>query len=209
MWNRFAFKRKIDYKEQCIRQIDADPIRDEIYSRDHLSQHAKETACSYRIDTWKGQDRLLPRLAENEKVLLKTHEVLNAAVEANLRIAPAGEWLLDNFYLVEEQIRTARRHLPQAYSKELPHLANGPLEGFPRVYHIAREFVAHNDGRIDTKVLFEFIDAYQSVSPLLLGELWAIPIMFRLSLIENLRRIADIISVNRRDRDSAAPGWSG
>ncbi len=203
MWNRFAFKRKIDYKEQCIRQIDADPIRDELYSRDHLTQHAKETACSYRIETWKGQDRLLPRLAENEKVLLKTHEVLNAAVEANRRIAPAGEWLLDNFYLVEEQIRTARRHLPQEYSKELPHLANGPLEGFPRVYHIAREFVAHNDGRIDTKVLFEFIDAYQSVSPLLLGELWAIPIMFRLSLIENLRRIADIITVNRRDRDTA------
>ncbi len=203
MWNRFAFKRKINYQEQCIRQIDTGPLRDELFSGDHLAQHAKEIACSYRIDTRKGQDRLLPRLAENEKVLLKTHDLLSAAVEEKHRIAPAGEWLLDNFYLVEEQIRTARRHLPEDYSKELPHLANGPLEGFPRVYHIAREFIAHSDGRIDTRVLFDYIDAYQGISPLLLGELWAIPIMFRLALIENLRRIADIISAARRDRNTA------
>ena len=137
MWNRFAFKRKINFKEQCIRQIDTGPIRDELFSGDRLAQHAKEAACSYSIETRKGQDRLLPRLADNEKVLLKTHELLHAAFKAKRRIAPAGEWLLDNFYLVEAQIRTARRHLPEDYSKELPHLANGPLEGFPRLYHLA------------------------------------------------------------------------
>lgn len=203
MWNRFAFKRKINDKELYLRQIDAAPLRDELYSGDHLAQHAKEIASSYRIDTRKGHDRLLPRLADNEKILLETHELLNIAIKADRQIVPASEWLLDNFYLVEEQIRTARRHLPEEYSKELPHLVNGPFEGFPRVYHIARELIAHSDGRIDTKILYGFIDAYQSVAPLLLGELWAIPIMFRLSLIENLRRIADIISANRRDRNSA------
>lgn len=203
LWDRFALKRKINDKELYLRQIDAAPLRDELYSGDQLAQHAKETASSYRIDTRKGHDRLLPRLADNEKILLETHELLNAAIEANRQIAPASEWLLDNFYLIEEQIRIARRHLPEAYSKELPHLANGPFEGFPRVYNIARELIAHSDGRIDTETLFGFIDAYQSVTPLLLGELWAIPIMFRLSLIENLRRIADIISANRCDRNSA------
>ena len=203
MWNRFSFKRKINDKERYGRQIDTGPLRDELYSGDHLAQHAKEIACSYRIDTRKGRDRLLPRLADNEKVLLETHELMKAVIDANRRIAPAGEWLLDNFYLIEEQIRTARRHLPENYSKELPHLVNGPLEGYPRVYHIARELIAHSDGRIDTESLFGFIDAYQSVTPLLLGELWAIPIMFRLALIENLRRIADSISANRCDSDSA------
>ena len=203
MWNRFSFKRKIQDYDPYTCPVNADPLRDELYSGDHLIQHAKEIACSYRIDTRRGYDRLLPRLADNEKILLETHELLNAAIEAGRRIAPAGEWLLDNFYLIEEQIRTARRHLPEEYSKELPHLANGPLEGFPRVYHIARELIAHSDGRVDTETLFGFINAYQSVSPLLIGELWAIPIMFRLALIENLRRMADIISANRRDRDSA------
>nr|WP_319540445.1 glucoamylase family protein [uncultured Methanospirillum sp.] len=184
-------------------QIDRGPLRDELFSRDQLEKHAKEIAGCYRVDTRKGEDRLLPRLTDNEQVLLKTHKLLNTVIEENSPVAPAGEWLLDNFYLVEEQIRTARLHLPEEYSKELPHLANGPLEGYPRVYHIARELIAHSDGRIDTENLFAFIDAYQQVTPLKLGELWAIPIMFRLALIENLRRVADIISENRSDRDSA------
>jgi len=184
-------------------QIDKAPLREELFSRDQLEKYAKEIAGCYRVDTRKGEDRLLPRLADNETVLLKTHKLLNSVIEEHSPVSPAGEWLLDNFYLVEEQIRTARLHLPEEYSKELPHLANGPLEGYPRVYHIAQELIAHSDGRINTENLFAFIDAYQQVIPLKLGELWAIPIMFRLALIENLRRVADIISENRSDRDSA------
>ncbi|PKL60455.1 MAG: hypothetical protein CVV33_02560, partial [Methanomicrobiales archaeon HGW-Methanomicrobiales-4] len=203
MLNRFAFKLRIPDTEPGIRLIDAYPLRAELYSGDQLAQHARETAGLYRIDARKGHDRLIPRLADNEKILLETHDMLNAVIEENHRIAPAGEWLLDNFYLVEEQIRTAGRHLPEEYSKELPHLVNGPLEGFPQAYHIAIELIAHSDGRIDSDSLIAYIDAYQRVTPLLLGELWAIPIMFRLALIENLRRIADIISSNKRDRDAA------
>jgi len=201
--NLFAFGRNLKNKDPDLEKIDTGPLRSELFSGDHLTSHAKEIAFLYRIDPRIGHDRLLPRLTDNEKVLLETHELMNAVMEENRRIAPAGEWLLDNFYLIEEQIRTAREHLPEDFSKELPHLANGPLEGFPRVYHIARELVSHSDGRIDAENLFGFIDAYQSVTSLLLGELWAIPIMFRLSLIENLRRIADIISLNRRDSNSA------
>ncbi|HEX7973312.1 MAG TPA: NAD(P)H-dependent oxidoreductase subunit E, partial [Anaerolineales bacterium] len=64
-------------------------------------------------------------------------------VEADRLIAPAGEWLLDNFYLIEEQIRTARRHLPKGYSRELPRLLSGPSAGHPRVYDIALETISH------------------------------------------------------------------
>ncbi|MDD1728052.1 MAG: cyclic beta 1-2 glucan synthetase, partial [Methanospirillum sp.] len=203
MRNIFAFRKERTEKISSGELVDRGPLRDELFSGDQLEQHAKDIAGCYRIDTRKGEDRLLPRLADNERILLKTHKLLNTVIEEKSPVAPAGEWLLDNFYLVEEQIRTARLHLPEEYSKELPHLANGPLEGYPRVYHIARELIAHSDGRIDTENLFAFIDAYQQVTPLKLGELWAIPIMFRLALIENLRRVADIISENRSDRDSA------
>ncbi|RPJ51080.1 MAG: hypothetical protein EHJ95_05950, partial [Methanobacteriota archaeon] len=113
------FTRRIPDEEPGEGQSDAGPLRDELYSGDQLAQHARETACLYWIDTRKGDDRLLPRLADNETVLLETHELLNADIEANRRIAPAGEWLIDNFYHVEEQIRTARLHLPEEYSKEL------------------------------------------------------------------------------------------
>ena len=118
----------------------------------------------------------------NKCILLDVHTLLTEDVRADRRITPAGEWLLDNFYLIEEQVRTARRHLPKSYNRELPHLMNGPEGGFPRVYAIALEIIAHGDGRVDPETLLSFVAAYQSVAILKLGELWAIPIMVRLAL---------------------------
>ena len=145
----------------------------------------------------------MPRLGDNETVLVQTYKLIAAAVAAKRRIAPASEWLLDNFYLIEEQIRTARRHLPKAYSRELPRLLNGPRAGYPRCYDIVLELIAHADGRVDAAGLRSFVAAYQSALPLSLGELWAIPIMLRLALIENLRRIAARIAADKRDRNNA------
>jgi hypothetical protein len=116
---------------------------------------------------------------------------------------PAGEWLLDNFYFIEEQIRTAKRHLPKGYSRDLPRLLNGPSAGLPRVYDIALETISHGDGRVDPESLSSFIAAYQAVTTLKLGELWAIPIMLRLALIENLRRIAARIAADKVNRSRA------
>ena len=125
----------------------------------------------------------------------------------NNRVSPAGEWLLDNFYLIDEQIRTTKRHLPKGYSRELPRLSNSPSIGLPRVYDIALEAVAHGDGRIDPEGLSRFVAAYQTVTPLKLGELWAIPIMLRLALIENLRRISIRIAAGKIDQD-LADSWA-
>ncbi|HYN13192.1 MAG TPA: glucoamylase family protein, partial [Burkholderiales bacterium] len=123
------------------------------------------------------------------------------------RIAPAGEWLLDNFYLIEEQVRTAQRHLPRAYSRELPRLLSGPSAGLPRAYDIALEAIAHGDGRVDLESLRRFVAAYQTVAPLKLGELWAIPIMLRLALLENLRRVASRLAAATTER-SRAGAWA-
>ncbi len=128
---------------------------------------------------------------------------LTTAVSASHRISPAGEWLLDNFHLIEEQIGTAKRHLPRGYSRELPRLEFGPSAGLPRVYDIALETISHGDGRVDVEGLSRFVTAYQSVTSLKLGELWAIPIMLRLALIENLRRVGMRIALSRAERDLA------
>ena len=111
-------------------------------------QDAGGHACAQQVAAAK---RLLRRLDENERVLLEACDMLTAAVKSRLRIAPAGEWLLDNFYLIEEQIRTARQHLPKGYSRELPRLAQGPSRGLPRVYDIALEAISHGDGRVDSR----------------------------------------------------------
>ncbi len=180
------------------------PLRSELFSADQMEQHGRYLAESHVLATGPAPDQLLPRLAANEEILVRVFKQLTEAVTAGRRVTPASDWLLDNFYLIEEQIRTAKRHLPRNYSRELPRLANGASAGFPRVWDIALETIAHGDGRVDQVGLTRFIAAYESVSPLNLGELWAIPIMLRLALIENLRRVALRIAAGRIDRDLAS-----
>ncbi len=182
---------------------DEPPLRAELFSVEHLEKHAQAIAASHRLAEGPSRDKLLPRLDENERVLIRTYDLVTEAAEQNRRIEPAAEWLLDNFYLVEEQVRAIRRLLPPSYSRELPRLGSGPAAGFPRVYGIALELIAHVDGRVDAASLHGFIASYQSVEPLKLGELWALPLMLRLALIENLRRVAVRIASARRDRDLA------
>jgi len=179
------------------------PLRSELFSADQMEQHGKILAGSHKLSAGRSRDRLLTRLAENEGVLLGVHNLLTAAVKTDRRITPAGEWLLDNFYFIEEQIRTARRHLPKGYSRELPRLLDGPSAGLPRVYDIALEIISHGDGRVDPENLSSFVAAYQTVAILKLGELWAIPIMLRLALVENLRRVGARIAADRTDRNRA------
>ena len=182
---------------------DKPPLRSELFSRDQMEQHGKILAASHKLSPGHAPDQLLTRLSENEGVLISARNLLTEALKTDRRITPAGEWLLDNFYLIEEQIRTARRHLPKGYSRELPRLLNGPSDGIPRVYDIALETISHGDGRVDPENLSSFVAAYQTVSVLKLGELWAIPIMLRLALIENLRRIAARIAADRINRNLA------
>ena len=183
---------------------DEPPLRSELFSSEQMKRHGKTLAGSHKLGPRGVPDRLLTRLAQNEEVLTGACNLLTTAVKANRRIAPAGEWLLDNFYLIEEQIRTARRHLPKGYSRELPRLLSGPSAGHPRVYDIALETISHGDGRVDPETLGSFVAAYQTVTFLTLGELWAIPIMLRLALIENLRRAGARIAANMIERNRAA-----
>ncbi|TAN52970.1 MAG: cyclic beta 1-2 glucan synthetase, partial [Rhodospirillales bacterium] len=183
------------------------PLRAELFSADQMEQHGKALALSHVLAQSQSPDKLLGRLAGNERSLTGVCRLLTEVATENRQVTPAGEWLLDNFYLIEEQIRTAKRHLPEGYSLELPKLAQGPSAGHPRVYDVALETIAHGDGRVDTQSLTRFVSAYQSVAPLNLGELWAIPIMLRLAVIENLGRVSARIAAVWIERNLAA-AWA-
>ena len=183
------------------------PLRSELFSADQMAQHGHALATGHHLAAGRAQDRLLARLAANEAALVGVCELLTAEATAKHRVTPAGEWLLDNFYLIEEHIRTAERHLPKGYSRELPRLARGPSAGRPRVYDIALETIAHGDGHIEMASLSRFMAAYQAVTVLTLGELWAIPIMLRLAAIENLRRVAKHIAKDWAERN-LADSWA-
>lgn len=179
------------------------PLKAELFSISQLEQYAKLLAKNHEVDITRGKDKLLPRLSENEDILTHVYELLISAIENKNKISAPGEWLIDNFYLVEEQIRTARQHFPKNYSRGIPRLKKGHLEGYPRVYDIALKLISHSDGRVHKEDLYNFVSAYQSEKVLKLGELWAIPIMLRLALLENLRRVAVRLYARMKDRDRA------
>ena len=178
-------------------------LRAELFSADQMRQYGIALAGTHQLSLSPGPDRLLQRLGANELLLQDARKLLASAIKAERRITPAGVWLVDNAELIDEQIRLARRHLPKGYSRQLPRLASGSSAGLPRVYDLALGTVAHGDGRVDLDNLTRFIEAYQTVSVLKLGELWAIPIMLRLALLENLRRASARIVADQLDRDRA------
>lgn len=184
------------------------PLRSELFSAEQMEQHAQYLATVHTINHEQTTEQLLKRLSDNEEILSRVNDLLQKTVKEKKTISPAGEWLLDNFYLIDEQIRIGKRHLPKGYSKGLPKLSTGPLAGYPRVYDIAIEIISHSDGRVDITSLSNFINAYQKVNYLTLGELWAVPIMIRLALLENLSRVAAGIAIDRID-SALANQWAG
>ncbi len=179
------------------------PLRSELFTEEQLERYAASLAERHTLLAENAAENLLKRLDENERILLEVYENLTEAVKSNTRIVPAAEWLLDNFYLIEEQIYTAKKHLPKGYSRELPQLLKGASAGLPRIYDIAVEIISHTDGHVSLHSLSHFIKSYQSVNFLQLGELWAVPIMLRLALLENLRRISIQISIDTANKTLA------
>ena len=181
-----------------------EPIRAELFSIERLEQHAESLAAAQPVTTRpKTGRRLAARLRENGRVLLDAYRAIAAAIREERAITPAAEWLVDNFHVVEEQIREIRDDLPRGFYRQLPKLADGPLEGYPRVFGIAWAFVAHTDSRFDPQMLGRFVQAYQRVQPLTIGELWAVAITLRIVLVENLRRSAERIASGRAARQEA------
>ncbi|WP_240695913.1 GH36-type glycosyl hydrolase domain-containing protein [Candidatus Chloroploca sp. Khr17] len=155
----------------------------------------------------RGGNILRSALDHDERQIAEAHRSLGEDIRLSVPISPAAEWLIDNAYLVNEQIRTIRHDLPPGYYRQLPKLRHGPFADLPRVYAIALELIGHTDGRVDAAVLLRFLSAYQSITPLQMGELWAVAIMLRIGLVKNLSRLsAQILQVRalRHEADSWA-----
>ena len=186
------------------------PIRGEVLGVDRLAERARTVARQQRIlpaVRRRGPGPLLLRLDDTRRVLADVHHALADAAAREVDISSAGEWLLDNYYIVQEHMREVRMSLPSRYYQELPKLANGKLSGYPRVYELAIELIAHTEGRLDLENISLFTREYQRVASLRLGELWAVPTMLRLGLIENIRRMA-LRTADRLKEVDLADAWS-
>ena len=191
------------------------PMR-ELFSADQLGQSARELARRQRsepegapqVRRLRGLGVLLAKLTDSERVLRDVRRTLLRATGRGLDISPAGAWLLDNFFIVVEHAREIRASMPRRYYDTLPKLSTGTLSGYPRVYEIALELIAHTDGQLDQQNIEIMMREYQSVEPLTLGELWAWPVMLRMGLLENVRRMAMRTALDLTDV-ACADEWVG
>ena len=183
---------------------DTAPVREEIFGLERLERHAESLAAAQSVTpTPPNVPPLHKRFNDNATVLLAAYRASVAELEAGRSVVPAAEWLLDNYHLVQEQIREIRDDLPPGYYRQLPKLADGPFAGYPRVFGLSWALVAHTDSRVDPESLRRFIAAYQRVQPLTIGELWAVIVTLRIVLVENLRRLADQMTAGRQARRDA------
>src|SRR6266849_1331512 len=131
-----------------------EPIRAELFSLERLEQHAESLAVAQRVTNEASPGRpLIPRVVDNGRVLLDSYRAIARAIQKEHAITPAAEWLVDNFHIVDEQLREIQDDLPVGYYRKLPKLASGHLEGYPRVFGVAWAFVAHTDSRFDPEAL--------------------------------------------------------
>ena len=180
------------------------PIRSEIFGLQRFAQHGRSLGETHRAARVTSRAaNFFPRLQSNIDALREAHHYISLQATTGYDISPAAEWLLDNFHLIEAQLKEIRDGLPRSYYRALPILLEEPLAGLPRIYGVAWAFVAHTDGAFDEDLLLQYLSAYQETCELSLSEMWALPTTLRVVLIENLRRLAERLAVNKAAREVA------
>lgn len=177
------------------------PFRGDVFSAEHLDSHFITLANSLSIaNSVPSQDRdFSARFDDNAEEIATAHGIISLAARGGEFVPAEAEWLLDNFYVVEEQLREIRDDLPRGFYRELPKTA----AGHPRVFELARELVIHTDSSLDEVMVERCVQQFQTVASLSIGEVWAVPIMLRLVLVENLRRLCDQMLLTYHCRHSA------
>lgn len=174
-------------------------VQEAFLSGDKLSDHALKTALEHSIsNNGKGSAWPIPRMNDNFDYILAVYVALNEEIQKKHTIPDAAEWLLDNFYIIEEQVKGLRRDMRKQDVQALPVLNKGSMKGYSRIFALAIELVGHTNGQIDEKNLAEYLKAYQSHHILLDREIWALPAVIRLALIENIRHLSEDIDRTQR-----------
>ncbi|MBX7106588.1 MAG: hypothetical protein K1X57_21105 [Gemmataceae bacterium] len=180
-----------------------EPLRGEIFGQAYLEEYARQLARASTESMTVARRSIYERLRDDDRLLREAHAAIRTASHGQETLTTDAEWLLDNFFVVEDVLREVTRDLPVGYYSELPRLTVGPLAGYPRILALAIGLVAHSDSSLSESQIRDFVKAYQAEKPLTIGELWAVPTMLRLALVENLRRLAQQMITTREDKEYA------
>ena len=166
--------------------------------REQLETYMEKLAINYDISNTSNSETFpIPRLNEDFKFIQKTYDILNEHIKNKISIYPAGEWLLDNFYIIEETVKSIRNELTEKKYKNFQGISNGKYKGFARIYLLAAEIIAYTDSKIDEEILENCLFAYERKKILNMEEIWSFPIFLNIAIIENIRSICEKIYISQ------------
>ena len=158
--------------------------------KSQLEKHLEKIASSHNTTTKSQKDTYpVPQLIENFKTIEEVYNILNEHLKLGINIHPAGEWLLDNFYIIEETVKQIQKELPLNKYTNFVGISNGEYKGFARIYVLASEIVAYTDNKIERENLEDYLISYQKKKTLSMDEIWNIGIFLQISIIENITDI--------------------
>lgn len=169
-------------------------IKGAVLDKNQLEQYIEKIAANHNLQHFSNSKTYpIPRLKENFKFITKTYDILNEHIKMGIDMYPAGEWLLDNYYIIEETVQTIIKEISLKKYKSFIGLANAPYEGFARIYVLASEIVAYTDSKIDYDNLKDCLQAYQQKKTLGMEEIWSLQLFLQIAIIENIRSICERI----------------
>lgn len=173
-------------------------------NKEGLEKHAEEISNEYSTTSGTNcRRKIIKSLKNSYDKILECYLYIDKNIKNKRELVPAAEWLLDNLYLIEKEYKDILHNMPNYYYKNLPTINKGIMKNYPRIYHIAVELVSHTDGRLDEDIIESFINAYQQSTILTSGELWALPIMIRIALIQNIGKVSEKIVFSEEEKREA------
>ena len=193
----------ISLKNNSNYSFDDVPYIDDVES-EKLENHAVELSKYHKATRKRSSKKsLIRRLDLSYESILRGYEYIDRDIRNNREIVPAAEWLLDNLYLIEKEYKDIKHNMSESLYKELPIINKGSVKGLPRIYHISTELISHTDGKVDENIILSFINAYEKRSVLTSSELWVLPTMLRIAIIQNISRVVSGIVFAEREKRKA------
>lgn len=169
-------------------------INGTLLDKNQLENHLQKIASIHNLSNKSQKDTYpVPHMLENFKIIEQVYQLLNEHLKLGISIHPAGEWLLDNLYIIEETVKQIQKELTLKKYTNFVGIANGTYQGFARIYVLASEIVAYTDNKIERKDLEDYLVSYQTKKTLSMEEIWNIGIFLQIAIIENIREICEKI----------------
>ena len=169
-------------------------IKGAVLDKNQLESYLEKIASDHIINNLSNKNTYpVPRVKENFEYINNIYNLLNEHLKLGISVHPAGEWILDNFYIIERTVKTITKELPFKKYTNFLGIANGPYKGFARIFVLASEIVAYTDGQINEENLSDLLSAYQNKKTLNMDEIWNLSLFLQISLLEKIRGVCEKI----------------